>query len=262
MRSFKACATGLSACRSRHSGGSCERACLFTLLALLTTCCIFSQTPPPPAFEAASVKPNTTGSGNSSTHGDKGQIVFTNASLRRLIERAYSIRPYQFTGPDWINNVNFDITARYPADTAKDQRALMLQTLLAQRFHLVIHRETKEMAAYALVVAKSGLKLETAAPAGHTSSTRGRFEDEGISMADLADQLARQVDHPVVDKTGLTGTYSLKLEWTPDDATGDSAIGPSIFTALQEQLGLKMQTQKLPVEMIVIDSVDRTPVEN
>ena len=84
--------------------------------------------------------------------------MFTNASLRRLIERAYSIRPYQFTGPDWINNVNFDITAMYPADTAKDQRALMLQTLLAQRFHLVIHRETKEMAAYALVVAKSGLK--------------------------------------------------------------------------------------------------------
>ena len=84
-------------------------------------------------------------------------------------------------------------------------------------------------------------------------------------MAELADQLARHVDHPVIDKTGLTGVYNLKLEWTQDDqpaGLGEAAPGPSIFTALQEQLGLKLQTQKLPVEIIVVDSVDRTPVKN
>jgi uncharacterized protein (TIGR03435 family) len=197
--------------------------------------------------------------------------VFTNVPLRRLIERAYGVKPFQLTGPDWIDNVRFDITAKYPGDTTNEQRALMLRTLLAERFHLAVHRESKDMPAYALVVAKSGPKLEDAKQSGDSTSTgRGRFEDKAVSMAGLADQLARQLEHPVVDKTGLTGIYNLKLEWTPDDqpagkgdgASGEPALGPSIFGALQEQLGLKLQTQKLPVEVIVVDHVDRTPVEN
>lgn len=239
----------------------CERA--FLLLCL--SCCIFSQTTPLPTFEAASVKPNTSGSGSSSTNGSSGQIVFTNVSLSRLIQRAYGVKPYQFAGPDWLDSVRFDIAAKYPAGASKDQRPLMLQTLLADRFHLAIHRESKEMPAYALVVAKGGKKFEASEPAGHSSNSRGRLDDQGVSMADLADQLVSILKHPVVDKTALTGTYNLKLEWTPDDQSAegaDSSLGPSIFTALQDQLGLKLQTQKLPVEIVVVDHADRTPVEN
>jgi uncharacterized protein (TIGR03435 family) len=167
--------------------------------------------------------------------------------------------------------VSFDIVAKYPAETGNAQRALMLQTLLAERFHLAIHRESKEMSAYALVVAKNGPKLIEVKPsATGTSNGRGRFQDRAISMAGLADQLARELERPVVDKTGLTAVYDLKLEWTPDDqpavkgdgAPGEPAMGPSIITALQEQLGLKLQTQKASVETIVVDHVDRAPVEN
>jgi uncharacterized protein (TIGR03435 family) len=233
-------------------------------LLLSASCCIFSQTPPP-AFEAASIKLNTSGSGSGGSKGSKGQVVFTNVPLRRLIQRAYSIQDFELVGPDWMANVRFDIAAKYPADSTAEQRPLMLQTLLAQRFHLTIHRETKEMPAYALVVAKNGPKLEASKEDGNSTTTnRGRFEDTAVSMAGLAKQLAEQLEHPVVDKTGLTGVYTLKLEWTPDDqpAGSEPALGPSISTALQDQLGLKLQTQKLPVEILVVDRVDRTPVDN
>jgi uncharacterized protein (TIGR03435 family) len=240
---------------------SCERAVLF----LCAACCIFSRSAPPLAFEAASVKPNTTGSDHSSTNGSAGQIVFTNVSLGRLIQRAYGVKSYQLTGPDWMDTVKFDIVAKYPAGASKDQRPPMLRTLLAERFHLAIHLESKEMPAYALVVAKGGPKLQAAEPLGHSSDSRGRFDDQGVSMAVLADRLASQLEHPVVDKTALTGAYNLKLEWTADDRQadkGDPATGPSIFAALQEQLGLKLQTEKLPIEIVIVDHVDRTPVEN
>jgi len=235
-------------------------------LMLCATCCIFSQSAPLPAFEAASIKPNTSGSGSSSSNGSKGQIVFTNVPLRRLIMRAYNLQDYQVSGPDWMSDVRFDIAAKYPMDSTKEQRPLMLQSLLAERFHLAFHRETKEMPAYALVVAKNGPRLEaTKLPGDSTSTNFGRFDDSAVSMAAFANQLSQQLEHPVVDKTGLTGVYTIKMEWTPDDkpgASGEPALGPSIFAALQEQLGLKLQTEKLPVEIIVVDRVDRTPVEN
>ena len=235
-------------------------------LFLSASCCIFSQSAPSPAFEAASIKLNTSDDGHSSSTGSKGQVVFTNVALRKLIMRAYEIQDFQLEGPDWMANVKFDIAAKYPADSTKEQRPLMLRNLLAERFHLVIRRQTKEMSAYALVVAKNGPKLEASKqPGDSTSTNRGRFEDSAVSMAGLANQLSQQLEHPVVDKTGLTGVYTLKLEWTPDEQPGGSAepaAGPTIFSASQEQLGLKLQTQKLPVEIVVVDSVDRTPVEN
>jgi uncharacterized protein (TIGR03435 family) len=235
-------------------------------LFLYASCCVFGQTAPP-AFDAASIKLNTSGGGSSGSKGNRTQVLFTNVSLRRLIMRAYGIQDFELVGPDWMANVKFDIAAKYPpGESTNDQRNLMLQTLLAQQFHLVIHRETKEMPAYALVVAKNGPKLEASKETGDSTTTnRGRFDDTAVSMAGLAKQLAQQLEHPVVDKTGLTGVYTLKLEWTPDEQSGSAAeqpLGPSIFNALQDQLGLKLQTQKLPVEIVVVDRVDRTPVEN
>jgi uncharacterized protein (TIGR03435 family) len=228
------------------------------------------QTEAQPAFEVASVKPNTSGSGSSHTSGTTGQLSITNRSLQELIQMAYSVQDFQIAGPDWLGSVKFDIVAKIPAGARKDQNPARMQALLAERFHLAVHRESKEMPAYALVVGKSGPKLQQVEPGGTNLNNNGnnnsrQIDADRVSMAALAETLARIVEHPVVDRTGLQGAYKLKLEYTTDNAKSDGpdgAAGPSIYTALQEQLGLKLQTQKLPVEIIVVDRVERVPTEN
>ena len=230
----------------------------------------FGQTAAPPTFEVASVKPNTSGSGSSHTSGTTGQLTITNRSLMELIKMAHSVQDYQIDGPEWLRSAKFDIVAKIPADASREQRPAMMMALLVERFHLAVHRETKEMPAYALVVGKSGPKLQQVEPGGTNMNNNGnnnsrQITAERVSMAGLAETLARIVEHPVVDRTGLQGAYKLKLEYTPDNAKSDGpdgAAGPSIYTALQEQLGLKLQTQKLPVEIIVVDRVERAATEN
>jgi uncharacterized protein (TIGR03435 family) len=236
------------------------------ILAALAAC---GQTQTPPAFEVASVKPNTSGSGSSRTSGTTGQLTITNRSLKELIKMAYTVQDFQISAPDWLGSAKFDIVAKIPAGAQKDQRPAMMQTLLAERFHLAVHRGSKEMPAYALVVAKSGPKLQQVEPGGtsmndNEDNSSRRITAERVSMAALAEALARIVEHPVVDRTGLQGVYSLKLQYTPDNAKSDGpdAAGTSIYAALQEQLGLKLQTQRLPVEVIVVDHVERVPTEN
>jgi uncharacterized protein (TIGR03435 family) len=154
---------------------------------------------------------------------------------------------------------------------------LMLQDLLADRFHLKLTREAKEMPIFALVLAKSGAKLKesTVGEDGRRMQTgRGRIEVQGIDMASLANMLSQQLGRTVVDKTGLTGNYDFKLEWTPDlgqpqgpkeiggaETAPPDSLGPTIFTALQEQLGLKLESTKGPVEILVIERVEK-PSEN
>jgi uncharacterized protein (TIGR03435 family) len=224
-----------------------------------------------PAYEVASVKLNTSGSGSSSSNGSKGQIVFTNLTLKRLIERAYSVKPFQVTGPDWMETVRFDIAAKYPPDTNNDDRSLMLRTLLEDRFKLAVHRESKEMPGYALVVAKKGFKLKAVEPGGsdtNSNSSGGRvvtLTAKRNSMAQLADFVARRLGEIVVDKTGIDGVYDFELRWTNDDQTSndiDADGVPTLFTALQETLGLRLQPQKVPVEIVVVDHVERVPTEN
>jgi uncharacterized protein (TIGR03435 family) len=222
-----------------------------------------------PAFEAASVKPNTSNSGSSSSHGSKGQIVFTNLTLKRLIERAYNVKPFQVTGPGWVENVSFDIAAKYPPDTSNDDRLLMLRTLLEDRFKLAVHRTSKEMPGFALVVAKGGFKLKPVEPGGSgTDSNGGRVRTmtaTKTSMAQLADFVARSLGETVVDKTGIVGVYDFELRWTTDEQNPDgvdAASAPSLFIALQETLGLRLQPQKVPVEIVVVDHVERVPIEN
>jgi uncharacterized protein (TIGR03435 family) len=222
-----------------------------------------------PAYEAASVKLNTSGTGNSSSHGSKGQIVFTNQTLKRLIERAYSVKPFQVTGPGWMETVCFDIAAKYPPDTKDDNRSLMLRTLLEDRFKLAVHRESKEMPGYALVVAKSGFKLKPVEPGGSDTNSNGghvrTLTAKKTSMAQLADLVARWLGEIVVDKTAIDGVYDFEFRWTNDDQTPngtDAEAAPSLLTALQETLGLRLQPQKVPVEIVVVDHVERVPSEN
>ena len=243
---------------------------------------VAAQTPDkPPAFEVASIKPaapNQPGMGMQRLPG--GRINMKNVTLRVLISLAWDIRDFQITGgPAWIDSDRFDILAKpeteIPDNPEGRVRLLqMIRTLAADRFGLVCHRETKETNVYALVVAKNGLKLAAPTPQGHASMMggRGKLEGKDAKPADLARLLSTILGRTVLDKTELSGEYDFNLQWTPDIGDGlafkgappespRAADGPSIFTAIQEQLGLKLESQKGPVEMLVVDRAEK-PAEN
>jgi uncharacterized protein (TIGR03435 family) len=242
-------------------------------LMVLATCLVGAQTAPAPlAFEVAAVKPNTSGGGGTSEHSDNGIIVMTNVSLKQLVERAYDVRDFSFSGPDWLVTTHFDITAKPPSGFVyKEQFRPMLQTLLAERFKLVVHRESKVMAAYALVRGKGEIKfqqVETGNGGTSSNSQRGKFDGTRMTLAGFADYLQRQLNEPVVDKTDLKGIFHIQLEYSPTqtqagpDSPPPDNDGPSIYTALQEQLGLRLVSRKLPVEIVVVDHIEKTPTEN
>jgi uncharacterized protein (TIGR03435 family) len=223
-----------------------------------------------PAFEAASIKPNNSASNSSSSNGSKGQVLMSNQTLKRLVERAYGVKPFQVTGPGWMEDLHFDIAAKFPPDTKAEDRMPMLRTLLEDRFKLAVHRESKEMPGYALVVAKGGFKLkpvESASVGSDTSTNGGRVRTltaKHTSMAQLADLLSRYLSQMVVNNTGLDGVYDFEMRWTNDDQNTDKDADtvPSLFTAVEDALGLRLRAQKVPVEMIVVDHVERVPTEN
>ena len=240
-------------------------------------------------FEVASIKPNNSGENNHSIRTRPGgRMVASNASLWALITAAYQVQDYQISGgPPWLKSANFDIDARgavKPNTPIDDQISQMSQSLLADRFQLRLHREAREMPIYALLVAKNGPKLvpalggncfdpragippptPDARPCGGFNMNRDTMLGSGVPMARMALALSRVVGRPVVDKTALAGTFDITLRWTPDEtqaflastqpaAAPPDTSGPSIFTALQEQLGLRLESQKGPVEVLVIDS--------
>lgn len=218
-----------------------------------------------PSFEVASVKPNLSGLANESGHIRAGKIYYENTSLRSLIETAYQVKEYQIAGPNWLASARFDIVAAMPPDTTREQGRLMLQTLLAQRFHLKLRRETRELPVYALVMDKKGSRLKEVNPSGggDVRSSRSHIEAEGIKMSALAAKLSNLLRRPVLDMTELKGSYSFALDFVPEmESETDPAPGPSIFTAVQEQLGLKLEARKGPVEVLIIERVDKTPSEN
>jgi uncharacterized protein (TIGR03435 family) len=224
-----------------------------------------------PAFEAAFIRANTTGSGSSSSNGTKGQIVMVNQSLRRLVERAYNVKPFQVMGPDWMENVHFDVTAKYPEDTKTSERPAMLRTLLEDRFKLATHSESKQLPGYALVIAKGGLKIKPVDPGPGGTNSQGENNLEtlkvtSIALAELADFLARRLGSTVIDNTGETGRYTFEIHWVLDDSNGGAVDrGAGEFAAIQDAistLGLHLQATKVPVEVIVVDHVERTPTEN
>ncbi len=226
-------------------------------------------------FEAASIKPNRSGSGSSSTHGTKGMLRMENVSLKRGILMAYGIpedRDYALAGPSWLESERFDIVARFPGETSQADVRKMLHNLYAERFHLALHPETRQSQTYTLVVAKDGLKIKAVESSG-SSSTNGRpgsLKATTITMDKLANLISRLTGTPVVNATGLAGSFSFTLEWTPDEtqrsgpaeAAPPPAGGPSLFSALQDQLGLKLEGKKAPIEVLVIDRIDRVPTEN
>jgi uncharacterized protein (TIGR03435 family) len=224
------------------------------------------------AFEVASIRPRNSadaGQGRSSIDSAPGSLTIRNASLSSSIEWAYHVMDYQIAGPAWLRTEKYDITAK-AAGAPMDQLRQMLQTLLAERFQLRFQRESKELPVYALVAAKSGPKLHKADPVGNTGmkGENGSYVFRDTSMPQFAEDLSTlsQVDRPVLDRTGIPGGFDFDLKFgeNNDDLkraliTGD---GASIFTLIQEQLGLKLEARKGPVEMLVIDRVERAPTEN
>ncbi|MGO9256363.1 MAG: TIGR03435 family protein [Bryobacteraceae bacterium] len=226
-------------------------------------------------FEAASVKLHTAASpstGRSGIEETQGLIRIENLSLKVVIQTAYGVKDFQIAGPAWLGTVCFDIAAKPPAGYKHEQLQPLLCNLLADRFKLAVHHDSKETSGFALVVAKGEHKLhEATGPRGFFTGRPGLIAGTRVSMGELASVLARMLGRPVVDRTGLTAAYDVKVEWTPDQAPqapgGDQtkeASEPelSLFTALHDQLGLRLQTQKVSVEVVIVDHVEKVPTEN
>jgi uncharacterized protein (TIGR03435 family) len=222
-----------------------------------------------PVLEVASIKQTQTGARPGVRAMPGGHTTFTNETLKDLIQWAYNVQDYQISGgPKWVDTVHYDIDAKperalTPSmDTLADFREMM-QALLSERFHLEIQRSAKELPVYALVIGKGGTKLidrgKPEKPTGmRMSGGAGRMTGQQIQVVLIAQSLGTVLGRPVENETGLNGYYDFTLEWTPEGTDGN---GPSIFTALQEQLGLRLETRRGMVEMLTIGRTER-PSEN
>jgi uncharacterized protein (TIGR03435 family) len=230
-----------------------------------------------PGFEAASVKVSKLGE-QTTIRRDPGRLDIANLTLRAMVRYAYDVRDIQISGgPGWFDSDRWDIAATAGREVTDDDRKKMLQSLLTERFRMTFHRETKELPVYALVVAKNGSKLKPTAegkPERIMLNVNGtgfhHMIGESVPLASLAKVLFGPVGRIVIDHTGIEGKFDYSLEWVPDAANmplingakpEGSTEGPSIFTAVQEQLGLKLESAKGPVEILVIDRAEKA-VEN
>jgi uncharacterized protein (TIGR03435 family) len=245
---------------------------------------------PPPSFDVASIKPARPGDGHYSWNSGVDRLSIENYTLRRLIRTAYGLKSDSqvLGGPDWIGKQAFDIEAKYgDAEIAKLQKMagrdrfreaqLALQTLLADRFQLQITQDKRNIPVYALVVTKTGARLTQAAvqldsdgkPKAEQNhslhGSTGHVTATAMSMGGLADWFvyAPECDRVVVDRTGLTGEYDFKLDWTQDNGQGipPDAPLPGIFTALREQLGLELKPDKAPVDVVIVKSASEPELE-
>jgi uncharacterized protein (TIGR03435 family) len=242
-------------------------------------------------------------------HIDGAMVSFNGMPLKWYVHFAYTVKESQVSGPDWLNSERIDVVAKLPAGATREQIPAMMQALLADRFKLTLHRESKEFPVYALIVGKSGLKMKESPLDADTDEGPGKANvdvnvvggDRGatvslgkgasvafeaqrlvakkVTMSYLADSLARFVDRPVVDMTDLKGTYDCTLDYNLDDVralilssappgtplpprqaeVGDTAV--SLMDSLQA-LGLKLEARKAPLDMLVIDHIEKTPTAN
>ena len=273
-------------------------------LALVTIFCVgaFGQTVSGPVFEAASIKTPDPNLGNQMIpvrggpgSADPDRVLYSNISLRSMLYYAYGFAGREIVGPSWLGSGRFDIAATAPPGTTKEQFTLMLRDLLAERFHLVAHREAKEEQGFNMVVAKNGPNLKNASdadveatgkpPAGppleSATDSKGYPQlarpgmiypsvpgSEGHAihliaraqkLADLARILGGQMGHPVVDKTGLTGLYDFTLEFAMGSLDVANTYARDIPDALEQQLGLKLEPAKISTETLVVDSLGEHP---
>lgn len=221
-----------------------------------------------PQFEVAVIRPAVAGPGAGTSFNlfEGGRVKITNEPVKLLIRSAFQIQNAQIAGgPGWLETDRYDIEAKTgrPEKIKPEQLSPLMQSLLADRFHLKFHRETRELTVFALLAGKGGPRLkpqaECESTAVNTNSGPGTSQLNGtaVSVALLAGYVGNRLGRIVLDKTGLTGKYDFTLDWAPDQ--GSSA--PSLVTALREQLGLQLKPQKSPTEVLVIDRIEK-PSEN
>jgi bla regulator protein BlaR1 len=227
---------------------------------------------PTQTFDVVSIRPSDPKNTGSAVKPDPNNFIMMGTSLKFLIQYAYDLHGFQLEGaPAWTSSTRFDIIAKSerpanpaPPDDLEARLKLVrarLQSLLADRFQLRAHKGKMDMPVYGLVVAKGGPKLQASiANTGYTTG-RGQFACSDFSMDDLASLLSGTMDRMVLDQTNLTGGYKFTLKWTPDESPDPNPDLPGIFTAIQEQLGLKLIPTKGPVEMLIIDHIEK-PSEN
>lgn len=229
-----------------------------------------ADTPSSPRFEAASVKPNRSGALSLEFNTTPGRVAVRNADLRNIIKNAFGIRQDSELagGPRWIETERYDIVATAPNAANHEQVLAMLQTLLAERFQLSVHREQRSAQVYKLTIANSGPRLQELKPGIKPRSPNPNTRIIGVfgGTSGLARALSRLLGRDVIDETGLTGRYDLSIEIarndpaSPESGAGtdpDAPAGPSIFAAIEEQLGLKLKSEKATVSVLVIDKVER-----
>ncbi|HLH43019.1 MAG TPA: TIGR03435 family protein [Bryobacteraceae bacterium] len=301
-----------------------------TVMGILFCHAAFGQAAGKLEFEAATVKP-TAPLGNGAIviggkggpgSADPGRINYNGLPLKMLLATAYGVKPYQISGPAWLDSERFDVVATLPEGTTKEQSSVMLQNLLLDRFAIQLHHETKDLPLYELTVAKNGPRLKASVadpnappdgappelpkgpppigkdglpqlPPGRKGqmmmiSPKGfHLMASQAAISALADNLANLLSSPVVDGTGLTGTYDYTLDFSRDSVPGPAGLppipagnsvgaivpgpgaaaadqpdAPSLFVALQEQLGLKLEKKKGPLDLIVVDHAEKVPAEN
>jgi uncharacterized protein (TIGR03435 family) len=264
------------------------------LIPILGIACVsaMAQAPASATFEVASLKlsgPNSVrGSDGGPGSKDPGRYSFGQATVRDFIMGAYQVDPFQISSKAPLEQQRFDLVAKLPDGATKDQFRAMMRNLLSERFHLKAHMETKEFPAYELVVAKSGLKLTADARPPrqvdgfpslppdrpgltYTMSTSGgytlvRLRAQQQPLSALVRSIRLGDDSPVVDKTGVPGTYDFIFEYARPLMSASTSTDPppaaDLFDALQRQLGLQLVAKRLPFDVVVVESVDKLPTEN
>jgi uncharacterized protein (TIGR03435 family) len=249
---------------------------LLVTTALAGTCVSMAQAP---AFEVASVRRNLSNEppGGSISRPAGGRFQANNVTLRTLIRTAYDVQDFQISGGlRWLDGDRFDVSAKAEGNVTWPEARIMLQDLLANRFRLVLHRESRPTPVYLMVIAKGGPKLRPptdpacqppplGACGGIRIENRSALSGVNVSTAQLARVLTTFMGRPVLDKTGITGIFDFKMDWVIDlPRSGEpanfddavQAVGPSVFTSLQEQLGLRLASQKSPLEILVISRAE------
>jgi uncharacterized protein (TIGR03435 family) len=233
---------------------------LVSLIAILLSAAAFAQQTAPPTFEVATIKPAAPNQPGTGTSSGRGMMKIENMTLRQAILYAYDLHDYQLSGgAKWTASEPFDIVGKAEsADAGFAALRAMLQALLAERFQLVLRKETKPLLAYALIAAKGGLRLPRSGPGDHDGTTFGpqKLAAHSATMKAIANLIASKVARPVVDRTGAEGVFNFDLHFAPDNPPPDSTE-PSFFTALQEQCGLKLESTTAPGDTFVIERAER-----